>query len=682
MAERAVVLLSGGLDSATTLAVAREEGYECFALSFDYGQRHTRELESAKKVAASLGAARHLTLKLDLRAIGGSALTDEIDVPKARSDEAIGTGIPITYVPARNTIFLSHALAWAETLGSQDIFIGVNALDYSVGGDTRVWIRTPEWARLMAIQDVYDLPEDHYETVAMDPATLSLAWKPVTGRFRHATRAKRCFRVVLERGRHLLVTEDHSLFTIDPGSARLTTIKGAALATGTPLVVPFDLSDIASAWKDDLAHLDLSDLPTSHEGFYKRRSIVQSGEYITNRLKRTLIPVRFPISDTFLYVIGLWLAEGGKSLDSRRGSLAFSVGGIPGAVKSLRAFFGEFGVQVGKSPANKYDYAVSSSVLAGLFRYLGLFGTAKRGEKSFPPFFWSLSQRQRRIVVAALFDGDASHVGNGELAFSQKSHAIVDDVYENLVLDGIFPIVRKGQHGQKLLVISRSQDFRRLVSLYPFQHTSKLDSYRSQATIRGRDQATGLWKCPGLWDAVASASLKPGEKTKIYNAGGKYDEGFRSQRSAFAKVESLRSLVNSKLAFLRVIEIQEVKSDWMYDLAVEETETFLANGVLAHNSGYPDCRPEFIEAFERLANLATQAGVEGKSRFRVHTPLITLSKAQIVARAHELGVDLSLTWSCYAPEPDGRACGLCDSCVLRKKGFAGARLTDPVPSAH
>jgi 7-cyano-7-deazaguanine synthase len=230
MPARAVVLLSGGLDSATTLAVARAEGYECFALSFDYGQRHARELESAKQVAASLGAVKHLTLRLDLRAIGGSALTDDIEVPKGRSHEAIGAGIPVTYVPARNTIFLSHALAWAETLGSQDLFIGVNVLDAS---------------------------------------------------------------------------------------------------------------------------------------------------------------------------------------------------------------------------------------------------------------------------------------------------------------------------------------------------------------------------------------------------------------------------------------------------------------------GYPDCRPEFIEAFERLANLATRAGVEGTSRFRVHTPLITLSKAQIVSRAaHELGVDLSLTWSCYAPETDGRACGLCDSCLLRKKGFAEARLSDPVPSAR
>jgi 7-cyano-7-deazaguanine synthase len=137
MARKAVVLLSGGLDSATALAVARAEEYECFALSFDYGQRHARELESAVKLAATLGARRHLTLRLDLRAIGGSALTDDLPVPKGRSDAAIGTGIPVTYVPARNTIFLSHALAWAEVLGAEDIFIGVNALDYSGYPDCR-----------------------------------------------------------------------------------------------------------------------------------------------------------------------------------------------------------------------------------------------------------------------------------------------------------------------------------------------------------------------------------------------------------------------------------------------------------------------------------------------------------------------------------------------------------------
>ena len=137
MAAPAVVLVSGGLDSSTALAVARSLGYECHALSFDYGQRHGRELESAHRVAAALGVKAHLTLRLDLRAIGGSALTADIDVPKARSAEAIGAGVPPTYVPARNTIFLAHALAWAEVLGAQDIFIGVNVLDASGYPDCR-----------------------------------------------------------------------------------------------------------------------------------------------------------------------------------------------------------------------------------------------------------------------------------------------------------------------------------------------------------------------------------------------------------------------------------------------------------------------------------------------------------------------------------------------------------------
>jgi 7-cyano-7-deazaguanine synthase len=137
MGSRAVVLLSGGLDSATTLAIARAEGYGCHALSFDYGQRHARELESARRVAEALEAAEHRVLRLDLRAIGGSALTDDIAVPKGRSEAAMAEGIPVTYVPARNTIFLSYALGWAEVLGAQDIFIGVNALDYSGYPDCR-----------------------------------------------------------------------------------------------------------------------------------------------------------------------------------------------------------------------------------------------------------------------------------------------------------------------------------------------------------------------------------------------------------------------------------------------------------------------------------------------------------------------------------------------------------------
>ena len=135
--KRAVVLLSGGLDSATVLAIARSRGYELYALSFSYGQRHIWELQAAARVAESIGVAKHRTATIDLRIFGGSALTDDIDVPKGRSNDAMSRGIPITYVPARNTIFLSFALAWAEVLGASDIFIGVNALDYSGYPDCR-----------------------------------------------------------------------------------------------------------------------------------------------------------------------------------------------------------------------------------------------------------------------------------------------------------------------------------------------------------------------------------------------------------------------------------------------------------------------------------------------------------------------------------------------------------------
>lgn len=135
--KKAVVLLSGGLDSTTALWVAKDEGYAVHALSFRYGQRHLIELESARRVAESAGIEKHLTVEIDLRAIGGSALTDEIEVPKARSADEMSSGIPVTYVPARNTIFLSFALAWAEALGAEDIFIGVNALDYSGYPDCR-----------------------------------------------------------------------------------------------------------------------------------------------------------------------------------------------------------------------------------------------------------------------------------------------------------------------------------------------------------------------------------------------------------------------------------------------------------------------------------------------------------------------------------------------------------------
>ncbi|MDX9715492.1 MAG: 7-cyano-7-deazaguanine synthase QueC [Dissulfurispiraceae bacterium] len=133
--KKAVVLLSGGLDSATSAAIAKSEGYEIYALSFDYAQRHVIELESAKKLSAHLGVKEHLVINFDMSGIGGSALTSDIDVPKDNIPD--GISIPVTYVPARNTIFLSFALGWAETVGAEDIFIGANAIDYSGYPDCR-----------------------------------------------------------------------------------------------------------------------------------------------------------------------------------------------------------------------------------------------------------------------------------------------------------------------------------------------------------------------------------------------------------------------------------------------------------------------------------------------------------------------------------------------------------------
>jgi 7-cyano-7-deazaguanine synthase len=133
----AVVLVSGGLDSATALAVAHRDGFDCHALSFDYGQRHGHELDAARRVAAAAGVRQHVVLPLDLRTFGGSALTGDIEVPKDRTEAAMTSGIPVTYVPARNTVFLSLALGWAEVLGAFDIFIGVNAVDYSGYPDCR-----------------------------------------------------------------------------------------------------------------------------------------------------------------------------------------------------------------------------------------------------------------------------------------------------------------------------------------------------------------------------------------------------------------------------------------------------------------------------------------------------------------------------------------------------------------
>lgn len=674
----AIVLLSGGLDSSTALAIAAERGFALYALSFRYGQRHTRELEASAQIARHFGCREYKTVDIDLRTFGGSALTaDDIAVPHARSEAEIGHGVPVTYVPARNLIFLSFATAYAEVTGANDIFLGINALDYSVSGDTRVWVRSRDWTRLMTIEACWRLPEGDYETAAVDPTTLQVVWRRVTGRLRHESSGKRCFHLRLERGQRITITEDHSLFTIDETTATIAPVEGSNIRIGMPIVTPFDLTACLDAWSQDLTSIDLSAMPVQREGRIPRSSITQDGAHFVNRLARTRIPVEFPVTDDFLYVVGLWLAEGGKSVTSTDLTMRFSIGGTPGATETLTRFFRTYNVTPRQSPANEFDYAIHSSLFDAVFHYLGLFGTAKCGDKQMPRFFWDLSQRQRRIVIAGLWDGDGSHVQNGEAVLAQKSHGLVEATYHSLTLDGLFPVIKNGRHAQKLLVLGRAKDFAAFADLYPLRHPTKRASLEAAGTVKGRDKVTGLWKCDGIWEAASAASLPVGRRTVIYNAGGRYDKGVRAQRSAFMQIPALQDLAMSKLAFLRVVDIEETSASYMYDLSVEGAENFIANGILAHNSGYPDCRPEFLSSFQQTANLATKAGTEDQRTLRYHAPLIEMTKAQIVREGTRLGVPWELTWSCY--EGGEKACGECDSCQLRLKGFAEAGQRDPLP---
>jgi 7-cyano-7-deazaguanine synthase in queuosine biosynthesis/intein/homing endonuclease len=668
---KAVVLLSGGLDSATALAVARSQGFDCFALSVDYGQRHAAELNAAASIAASARVAEHRVISVHLADTGQSALTDPtLDVPVAPTE-----GIPITYVPARNTILLSLALGWAEVLGAEAIFIGVNARDYSVSGAAKVWIRDSSGSVLARIEDVHKLPPDQYETVAVDPASLQLVWRRVLNCFKHNVSGKRCFRIRLERGQEIEISEDHCLFTIND-AAQITPIAGNEIRVGIPLVAPFDLSCVQATWCTERAHIDLRVQTEAESAVPRNSSCREQSGFLVNRLGRTRVPLTLPITAEFLRIVGLWLAEGGKEPGSSSRSLAFSIGGLDGAPALLQRYFGSFGIQVRKSSANDFDYVVHSSVACEMFRRLELFGTAKAGDKKFPAWFWTLSQRQRRIVVAGLWDGDGAHVFSGEAAIHQKSHQVIDDLYHCFLLDGIFPSLKHVRHEQKRLALTRSADIARFLELYPLRHTTKRMSLELRKRAIGKEKATGLWKCAGVWSAVSKANLPPGRKTRIYNMGGKYEASVRAQRRAFAYVPDLAPLVDSKLAFLRVVSVEPVEHEYMYDLSVEGAENFLANGLVAHNSGYPDCRPEFIDAFQRLATLATKTGVQGKP-VEVRAPLIDMSKAEIIKLGVRLGVPYEMTVSCYQADDAGRACGRCDSCRLRREGFDSAGVPDP-----
>jgi intein/homing endonuclease len=453
--------------------------------------------------------------------------------------------------------------------------------EHGIAGDAKVWIRQNASSRLVTISDFCALPNAQYETIAVDRNSLQLEWKRVTSRRTHVG-TKRCFRITLERGQVIDISEDHSLYTIgDYG--QLLPLQGSKIKVGMPLVIPFDLSDFAEVWAADVATLDLRNVDP-HGPPDPSTSIRETKGSLTNRLRRTHFPLDLPLTDDLLRIIGLWIAEGGKDPESKSRALAFSIGGLDRAPALLQRYFTTFRASVHKSSANDFDFCVTSSVAYEVFRRLGLFGTAKAGSKRFPSWFWRLSQRQRRIIVAGLWDGDGCKAWKGEAPIHQKSHAIIRDLYHCLLLDGIFSTIKRSAHSQLRLAISRSTDMTRFVSRYPLWHAAKRQSLIQARSVRGRDKTTGLWKFDGIWNAVASAILAPGQKTKIYNSGGRYDNSVRAQRAVFANVPSLRMLVECRLAFLRVTAIQPVKHNLTHGLAVEGARNFIANGFVVHGS--------------------------------------------------------------------------------------------------
>jgi 7-cyano-7-deazaguanine synthase in queuosine biosynthesis len=657
---RAVVLLSGGLDSTTTLAIARAQGFDCYALTVDYGQRHRVELDAARRVALGLGAREHAVIPVDLRRFGGSALTADLAIPTGRDPGAM-TDIPPTYVPARNTVFLALALAWAEALDAQDLFIGVNALDYSVDGAAVVWVRSPSWARPMPIEAFYTLPEGDYETVGVDPGSLQIGWRRVTGRVRHSAAHKRCVKIRLERGQELTISEDHSLFTVDPVTARPVTVKGAEIERGMPIVVPFDLSASADAWSRDVSLIDASGLPASGGGRARGRGRMPTVPSRTAGPERAPLPRRLPVSDELLYLIGLGLAERAGTGNSLKAAGRADARGTAGAGAGRPQAGGAAGGSLGTG----LDRGSRSGRVVAPFRSLGLSGPSSPGETEVPPFFWDLSQRQRRVIVAGLWDGGGRRVPGADAELALPSDRLVSHTYHCLALDGIFPTIWNQRPGPAALRLDGASNLRKFVELYAARlHRATRAADEDPAATAAGDESTGPWESPGLLDTEPTTRLGLEAKTEISARGAKSVAGL--------------ALASPGLAALRVVDIEDVRVRYLYDLSVDGCENFVANGILAHNSGYPDCRPEYIEAFERMANLATKAGVEGRSRFRIHTPLIAATKAEIVRRARALGVDLGLTWSCYDPQSDGRPCGVCDACVLRRKGFTEAGVADPL----
>jgi len=538
MAKKAVCLISGGLDSAVTAFIAKKQGYEIYALSFVYGQRHDKEIECAKKIAEELDAKKHVVFEIDIGQFGGSSLVDKSIKTELDHDlKDIGNEIPNTYVPARNTVFLSIALGFAETIDADAVFIGANAVDYCL----------PESTKISTEKGIKELKDIIKGDKVLSVGIEGLSWQPVVGIYPQKLRQK--LLEINANGIKIRCTDEHHMLRF-------------VISKHKP-VIKIDYIEMVEANK-----LKVGDyLPVA-------------GSAINVIDKNT----RF--NPNYLRLISWFVTEG--CLHGVNGIAIYQ------SPEKNKEYFDEI-ILIAKKLGFKPNVSGDEITIFDkkLRKECEELGKCAR-EKHLPEQFLDMPNSALKIIFETLVKGDGNIYRRNFWTSS------------NILL-------------QQFWYIANRLGYRCV-----FLHG------KSERRTKGVHYGTGRTKFLGT-------------------------------------------------SFVRIKEIKEVENnEKLFDLTVQKNHTLLAGdqGLLfISQSGYPDCRPEYFEAFQKMSDIATKKGVEGKS-IKIITPVLKLSKAEIITKGAEIGVPFEKTWSCYLGGE--KACGRCDSCLLRLKGFKENNLEDPL----
>ena len=538
MVKKAVCLISGGLDSCVTSFIAKDRGFDIYALSFTYGQRHEKETLCAKKIAKTVGAKDHVVLDVDLGKFGGSSLVDRSsDSIPSHDMEDIGNKIPSTYVPARNTVFLSLALVYAETIDADAIFIGINAVDYCLPGTTKISTEG-------GIKELKNIVKgEKVLSVGID----GLSWQPVLGIYQQIMRDK--LLEINANGIKIRCTYDHHMLRF--------------IISKFKPIIKYNKIEIVEANK-----LKVGDcLP-----------VACSSINVKNKNNRS--------NSDYLKLISWYVTEG--CLHGVNGIAIYQ-----SAEKNKDNFkeISQTGKKLGFKPNTSGDeITIFNKKLRKECEKLG----KKANEKHLPKYFLALPNSALKIIFETLVKGD----GNlNQRSFWTSSNELL-------------------------------QQFWYIANRIGYRCT--FQSGKNERPTKGVHYGRGRTKFLGT-------------------------------------------------SFVRIQQIKEVENkEQLYDLTVDKNHTLLAGdqGLLfISQSGYPDCRPEYIKAYQKMANLATKKGVEGKP-IKIEAPLLHLTKSEIIQKGKDLNAPFENTWSCYRGEKI--ACGQCDSCLLRLKGFKDAGVKDPL----